>query len=128
MPVNGTQGTILPNSAKILESSWDDGFITVEPKLEGGEPKLDKNGKAETELKFRFDKILDLRIGRYTASELLVVSTANRDIPFTAETSFFVFPWSLILAILVIIVLERLLERFIVKGFKNIIKKPVKDN
>ena len=127
LTVNDTQGAILPGLKRTFESSWDDGFITIEPKLEAGEPKLDKNGKPETELKIRWDKLPSLRIGRYTASELIVVSTATRDIPFTAQVSFFVFPWGLILTILIIIVLERLLERFIIRGFKNIIKKPVKN-
>jgi hypothetical protein len=127
LTVNDTQGAILPGLKKTFESTWDDGFITVEPKTLNGEPVLDKNGKVETQLKIQWDKLPSLRIGRYTASELVVVSTANRDIPFTVETSFFVFPWGLILTILIVIVLERLLERFIIRGFRNIIKKPVKN-
>jgi hypothetical protein len=104
LTVNDTQGAIIPGLKKTFTSSWDDGFITVEPKTEGGNPVLDKNGKAETELKFRFDKILDLRIGRYTASELMVVSTASRDIPFTIETTFFVFPWKVVIGAILIII------------------------
>jgi hypothetical protein len=127
LTVNDTQGAILPGLKKTFESTWDDGFITVEPKMQNGEPKLDKNGKVETELKIRWDKLPSLRIGRYTASELLVVSTDNRDIPFTAEATFFVFPWGLFLTILIVFVLERLLERFIVRGFKNLIKRPAKN-
>jgi len=40
-------------------------FITVEPKLQAGEPVLDKNGKPETQLKINWDKLPSLRIGRY---------------------------------------------------------------
>jgi hypothetical protein len=119
--VNENHGAVLPNVKKTFESTWDDGFITVEPKMDGGEPVLDKNGKAETELKFRFDKILDFRIGRYTASELLVVSTANRDIPFTAETSFFVFPWK-IAGVILIFILFLIYREYQVRKLKRELK------
>jgi hypothetical protein len=101
--VNPEQSAILPNSQRSFQSAWDEGFITVEPKLQYGQPKLDKNGKPETELKIRWDKILDLRIGRYTATMLMVLSTPQRDIPYQAETSFFVFPWKVILIALVFV-------------------------
>jgi hypothetical protein len=120
LTVNDAQGAILPGLKKTFESSWDDGFITVEPKTLNGEPVLDKNGKAETELKIRWDKLPSLRIGRYTASELLVVSTANRDIPFTVETSFFVFPWKVVIGAILFII-------FAAVGFystiRNVLKK-----
>jgi hypothetical protein len=123
LTVNQTQGSILPGLKKTFEASWDDGFITVEPKMQNGEPKLDKNGKVETELKIKFDKILDLRIGRYTASELLVISTSNRDIPFTAQTSFFVFPWKVVIGAILFVI-------FAAIGFystiKNILNKASK--
>jgi hypothetical protein len=99
--VNQTQGSVLPNSARIFQGFWDDGFITVETKMEAGQPKLDKNGKAEKTLKIRWDRVLDLRIGRYTASELMVLSTPTKDISYVAETSFFIFPWKVVLGALV---------------------------
>ena len=105
LAVNQTQGTILPNAAKTFESSWDDGFITVEPKMQYGQPVLDKNGKQETQLNIRWDKLPSLRIGKYTASEIVVLSTATKDIPFEMQTSFFVFPWKIIGAITIIILL-----------------------
>jgi hypothetical protein len=104
LELNGGQGTVLPNSIRAFDSTWDDGFITVEPKIVGGQPKLDKNGKVETELKIRFDKLLDLRIGTYTASALIVISTDTRDIPFEAQTSFFVFPWKLVLGVIIFVI------------------------
>lgn len=101
--VNSGQGVVLPNSARIFTSAWDDGFITVEPKLVDGQPKLDKNGKPETQLKIRFDKLLDLRIGEYTATALIVISTDTKDIPFEMQTSFFVFPWKVVLGAIILI-------------------------
>ena len=80
---------------------------------------MDKDGKPKTTLKIRFDKILDLRIGRYTASTILVINTGNRDIPFQAETSFFVFPWMLVIGVLLFVI-------FAGVGFFNTIRNFVK--
>jgi hypothetical protein len=71
--------------------------------MEDGQVKLDKNGKPESSLKFRFDKILDLRIGRYTATALVVLSTNTKDIPFEMQTSFWVFPWKVMLGVLLFV-------------------------
>ena len=123
LPINNTQGTILPNSTKILESIWNDGFITNEPKVTNGVPKLDKNGKVQTQLKIRWEKILDFRVGRYTAQALVVLSTDTRDIPFEATTSFFVFSWKIIIAAILLFV-------FAFVGFfdtfKNIVRRILK--
>ena len=101
--VNETQGAVLPNSARIFQSSWDDGFITVETKMQDDQPVVDKNGKPQKILKIRWDKILDLRIGRYTASELLVVSTPTKDVTYQTEMSFWIFPWKIVGVIFIFI-------------------------
>jgi len=103
LDLNPNQAAVLPNVRKTFEASWDDGFITNEPKMEDGQVKLDKNGKSESSLKFRFDKILDLRIGRYTATALVVISTDTKDIPFEMQTSFWVFPWKVVLGALLFV-------------------------
>jgi len=113
--VNNEQGTVLPNSARIFESKWNNGFVTVEPKMVDGEPKVDKNGRAETKLNFKFDKILDFRIGRYTATNLMIVTGANKDFTFQSETSFWVFPWKIIIGIIIFIAFAGI-------GFYNTIK------
>jgi hypothetical protein len=104
LELNSGQGTVLPNSTRTFEASWDDGFITREIKTIGGQPKLDRSGKPETELKIKWEKILDLRIGTYTATGIIVISTDTKDIPFEVHANFFVFPWKvIIIAILFII-------------------------
>ncbi len=118
--INNTQSTVLPNIKKSFESSWDDSFITEEPKMEDGQVKLDKNGKPETTLKIRFDKILDLKIGRYTATALLVISTSTRDIPFQAETSFFVFPWKVVIGVILFVIFAGI---GFFNTFKNMLKR-----
>ena len=104
LDVNQTMGNILPNSARIFQNPWDDSFITVEPKMLDGQPVMDKNGKPQTALSFHWDKVLSLKIGRYTATELIVLSTPNKDVTFQKEISFWVLPWKLIGAIILIIV------------------------
>ena len=104
LDVNQASGAVLPNSQRFFESTWTDGFIVREPKMEDGQAVLDKNGKPKTSLKIKFEKILDLRIGRYTADALLVISTSERDIPFQAETSFIVFPWLVVLGSVLFII------------------------
>ena len=123
LTINGTQGTILPNTKKTFESIWNDSFITREPKMIDGQVVLDKNGKPETSLKIRFDKILDLRIGKYTAAALMVVSTKTRDIPYQAETSFFVFPWKVVLGAFLFVLFAGI---GFLNTFKNLIRRVFK--
>jgi hypothetical protein len=104
LEVNEGNGAVLPNTKRDYESVWDDSFVVRVPKIEDGQVVMDENGNPRTELKFQFDKILDLRIGRYTAEEVLVISTSERDISYTAQTSFFVFPWKIVLGVVIFIV------------------------
>jgi hypothetical protein len=117
--VNNSQATVLPDTIKTFDSSWNDSFITNEPKLEYGQPKLDKNGKPQTQLKINWEKILNIRIGPYTASEVLVISTDTKDIPYEAHVSFFVFPWKLVLGSILFIIFAGI-------GFYNSIKNLVR--
>jgi hypothetical protein len=84
---------------------------------------LDNKGRPKTDLKINWTKILDTRIGRYTATALIVVSTPQRDIPYQIETSFWVFPWKLVVGILLFIIFA--LIGFL-NTFRNIIKKILK--
>jgi hypothetical protein len=113
--VNDADGAILPDATRAFEADWSDSFISVETKMQDGQPKLDKNGKPEQTLNIQWSKILDLRIGRYTASEILVLSTPTKDIPYQAETSFFVFPWKIIIGLIVFVIFAGL-------GFYSTIK------
>ena len=121
--LNSTQGAILPDTRKTFENIWDDSFITVEPKMQAGQVILDKNGKPKTELKIRWDKILDLRIGRYTATALVVISTDNKDIPFQSEVSFFVFPWKVVIGIILFVLFAGV---GFFNTFKNLIRRILK--
>jgi hypothetical protein len=91
--------------------------------MAGGQPILDKNGKPQTELKIRFDKILDLRIGQYTASEIIVLSTNNKDIPFERQITFFVFPWKVVIAIVLFVIFAGI---GFFSTFRNIVRNIIK--
>jgi len=104
LDVNPNQGAVLPGTKKAFSTPWNDSFAWYENKTSNGKPVLDKNGKQERELKIRFDKILDLRIGKYTATSLVVISDGNRDIALEKSVSFFVFPWKIVIGAVVFIV------------------------
>lgn len=96
LTINDAQGSVLPNTKKAFENSWNNSFIWLEDKIEDGKTVLDKNGKPKKSLKIRFDKMLDLRVGKYTANSIIVIPTEKRDIALEQNTSFIVFPWKII--------------------------------
>ncbi len=108
LDINPNQGAILPNTKKAFSTLWNDSFAWYENKTINGKPVLDKNGKPERELKIRFDKILDLRIGKYTATSLVVISDGTRDIALEKSVSFFVFPWKIVIGAVVFIIFAML--------------------
>lgn len=94
VPINKEQGSVLPSAKRTFESTWTDSFIYYE-KQEDGSKKL----------KFKFEKILDLRIGKYTANALVVVSAKDRDYSYEKSTTFWVFPWKIVLGGLIFVIL-----------------------
>jgi hypothetical protein len=104
LTVNESQGAILPSLNRTYESAWNDGFITYEPKMKDGIAVTNKNGDPEREIKIHYQKLLDLRIGKYTATALMLVSGPDRDYTYEKSISFFVFPWKVILVIIAIVI------------------------
>ena len=120
LDINPNQGAVLPGTKKEFVTSWNDSFAWYENKMVDGKSVIGKNGKPVRELKMRFDKILDLRIGKYTASSLVVISDGQRDIAIEKSITFFVFPWKGVIGA-VIFILFALLG--LVSTAKNIGKK-----
>ncbi|MGH7246081.1 MAG: hypothetical protein ACREGI_04050 [Candidatus Levyibacteriota bacterium] len=105
LPVNKDLGSILPNGTRVFATDWNDSFITKDPKIVDNKVATDKNGNPTYELHLHFDRVLHLRMGKYIAHALLVVSTDTKDISYEQTTTFWVFPWKIILGMLVFVLL-----------------------
>ncbi len=88
IPINSGASNILPQQDRILSLDWADGFFVKQ-----------QDGK----LKWDLSKGDRFRIGRYTANLLLVYDNGQRDVPLEATITFWVFPWKIILGLLVIV-------------------------
>jgi hypothetical protein len=115
--INSTLGNILPGSNRLFTASWTNGFPVYEDVLDGnGQTISNGHGGVKQKLVWNFSKVPDLRFGHYTAQLVLVYSNGTSDIPITATAGFWVIPWRLIIAILVIAV-------FVGIGFWSTFKK-----
>lgn len=99
--LNPGGGVVLPGQMRIFQRDWLDGFLVQQPVMEDGNPKIDKNGKEITQLVFNWNNLTHFRIGKYTATVLLVYDDGTRDVPLEATTTFFVFPYVAVSIILV---------------------------
>lgn len=114
LQVNPTQGNVLPNTTRTYQAVWDDSFATYVPKMDNGKPVKNSKGDPVYTAKYDFAKADRFRIGKYTARVLLVYDNGERDVPVEAKISFWVIPWKILLAGLVIIV-------FILLGIRSIL-------
>jgi hypothetical protein len=119
LDVNPTLGNIIPGTNKTLVVPWSDGFLVREPIMEGGQPKLDKNGKPLESIAVNWNKLTEFRIGRYTANLLLVYDNGTRDVPLEANVSFWVFPWKVVGLLITSLILLIVLSRFLLKSYIN---------
>lgn len=113
IPVNTSNGYVLPETTRTFTSTWDSGFPVVKT------IKLADNAKSEQKTEWDWSKITDLRIGRYTAKLVAVYNDGQRDTPITSEVTFWVFPWKILLGLLVISII-------LLTGVWAIIRRPVK--
>jgi hypothetical protein len=97
IPINLTEGQVLPNSNRVYSASWNDGFPAyVNITDDNGQPIKDAKGQVKRQLKWDFSKISHLRFGHYTASLVMVYNNGQSDVPITGTLSFWVIPWRLI--------------------------------
>jgi hypothetical protein len=94
--VNTTRGNILPDSSRIFDAQWKDGFPIYEVKEEGGKVVL-KDGQPVQDLSWDLSKVRNLRFGKYSATIVMVYDDGERDVPMEATVSFWVIPWRLII-------------------------------
>lgn len=104
LTINDSQGSILPGLNRSFKTEWNDGFITYEHKKQNGQDVIDDKGRPILEMKIHFQKLLDLRIGKYTATALVLVSGVDRDYTYEKSISFFIFPWKVVLVIIAIVI------------------------
>lgn len=92
LPVNDTQGYIMPGKSREITADWRDGF-----------PVFTKEG-SENVVDWTPESNAQFRIGQYTAKVVAVYNDGTRDIPIVGEVSFWVIPWRILLVILIILV------------------------
>lgn len=97
--VNPTQGNILPNSYRKYPARWKDGtpvYKTI--------TTTTKDGRHTDKIALSWDgfKLSKLRYGKYTAQLEMIYNNGQYDVPLTAELSFWVIPWRIIAALIVV--------------------------
>jgi hypothetical protein len=119
LTINEFRGNVLPDSNRIYESEWKDGFPVYELETKDGTTAIDDKGKEVKKLKWDFSQVTKLRWGKYTANMLMVYDDGQRDIPIEAKMSFWVMPWRLIGGGLVVFLL-------VLTGLWSTIIRPIK--
>lgn len=99
-------GNILPDTNRIFNAAWEDGYPVYANRIEDGKVVLNKNGKQVMDLDWKdFGKYSNLRWGKYTANLFLVYDDGTKDQSIEGQLSFWVIPWRLIIIILLIVIL-----------------------
>jgi hypothetical protein len=119
LPVNDLNGNVLPDSNRIFETTWTDGFPVYQQEMNGDKVAMDKNGKEITQLTWDFSQVPKLRWGKYTANLLLVYDDGTKDVPIEGSLTFWVIPWRILGAGVVVVGLMLL-------GLYSILKTPIK--
>jgi hypothetical protein len=96
LEVNFEKGNILPSSKRIFETAWTQGFPFYKDRVIDGAVVRDENGKIVRDLEWNFSELQNLRMGRYTASLVLVYDDGTRDVPIEGSVSFWVMPWRIL--------------------------------
>lgn len=129
LDINENNGVILPNTKRTFLSQWNDGFAVEEPIQEDGVSKMDKYGKTMTHVVLNWDKLTHFRIGKYTATAIVVYDNGTRDVPLQATTTFWVIPWKFMIGFISILIIVVLLIRLLLRWYiANELKKFQKKN
>lgn len=115
LAVNPGQGNILPGSTRTFTAQWEDGFPLHVPKETGGQPVSNPDSTTATTLKWDFGNASKLRIGKYQAQLILVYDDGQRDVPIEGSVGFWVVPFRLILAVILIPLVPALLVYILMK-------------
>lgn len=127
LDVNKSRGYILPESSRNFEVKWEDGFPAFRPVVnEAGETVQNKDGSTKYKLEWNPNFSTAFRIGKYTASLVMVYDDGKRDIPLEKNIEFWVIPWKLIIiiAIALLLLMTGILMPIYTIGKKAFKKKP----
>ncbi|MFO0781632.1 MAG: hypothetical protein U0524_01940 [Candidatus Saccharimonadales bacterium] len=100
--VNEAGGSVLPNSNRVFQVKWKNGFPVFEDKIVDGKPVPGKNGLVQ-QLKWDIKNISEFRFGKYTAKLLVVYDNGTQDVPLESQLTFWVIPWKILLVVLIIV-------------------------
>lgn len=106
LPLNEAGSYILPGSEREVSMQWKDGFPVYES----------VDGKQN--LVWDWGNVQKFRIGKFSAKTIMVYNDGQRDIPVEAVVTFWVFPWKMVLVLVII-------GGIIIVGIVTIIKKIV---
>jgi hypothetical protein len=126
LKLNSGRGYVLPNSARSYETSWDEGFPAYRPVINSaGETEKNSDGSTKYKLEWNPSFSTAFRIGKYTASLLMVYDDGTRDIPLEKTIEFWVIPWKLLIvaAIALFLLLTGLLMPIFMIGKKAFRRK-----
>lgn len=114
--VNEGQGAIIPNTARVFDPAWTNGFIVRETTTVDGEQ--------QTNLKINWNQLTDFRFGKYTANLIMVYDNGERDVAIEESVAFWVIPYKVIIGgiifiVVLILVIRWLLKRYISREVKK---------
>jgi hypothetical protein len=116
--INELKGNVLPNSNRIFDTEWKDGFPVYEQQVVNNVVVTDSTGKPKLKLKWDFSQVPKLRWGKYTANLLLVYDDGKRDIPIEGKLEFWVIPWRLVGGGLIVLLL-------VLRGLFSMVRTPI---
>ena len=105
IPLNAAGGNVLPDSSRVFNLSWINGFPVFQPKTINGQKIVDKKGQLVQQLQWNFSQANDLRFGKYYAKLVMVYNNGSREIPVEATLSFWVIPWKILSIAVIILIL-----------------------
>jgi hypothetical protein len=97
IPVNSSNGNVLPQSDRLFPITWSDGFPIYQTKMLGGQPVVDKHNIPVQQLRWNFSNLNNFRFGKYYARLVLVYNNGQGDQSISQDISFWVVPWPLLL-------------------------------
>ncbi len=120
-------GNILPETNRIFNTSWEDGYPVYKNRIEDGKVVINKNGKQVMDLDWKdFGKYTNMRFGKYTANLFLVYDDGTRDQSIEGSVSFWIIPWRIVLIIILIVILVLIGLWSVIRGIFSRKRKEIK--